>query len=149
MDTTQLPPDFKEFLKLLTDHQIEYLVIGGYAVGCFGYVRATTDIAIWVARSTANAERLVKALREFGFDVPNFDVSLFLTEGRIVRMGVPPIRIEIHTSISGVEFADCYSRRVEGKLDDIATNLLSLSDLKSNKRASNRSKDIADLENLP
>ena len=149
MDTTQLPPDFKEFLKLLSDHQIEYLVIGGYAVGRFGYVRATTGIDTWVARSSTNADRLVKALREFGFDVSNLDVSLFLTEGRIVRMGVPPIRIEIHTSISGVDFSDCFSRRVKGTLDDITTWFLSLGDLKSNKRASNRTKDIVDLENLP
>jgi hypothetical protein len=149
MDTTQLPPDFKDFLKLLTDHQVEYLLIGGYAVAHFGYVRATADIDVWVARSAANAERLVDVLSEFGFDVPNLDVALFVTKDRIVRLGLPPLRIKIHTSISGVDFADCYRRRVESTLDDVAVSILSLDDLKSNKRASNRSKDIADLENLP
>jgi predicted nucleotidyltransferase len=149
MDTTQLPLDFKDFLKLLTDHQVEYLLIGGYAVGHFGYVRATADIDIWVARSDANAERLVDVLKKFGFNVPNLDVALFLAEDRIIRMGVPPLRIEIHTSISGVDFPDCYSRRVESTLDGVAVSILGLEDLKTNKRASHRGKDIADLENLP
>ena len=149
MDTTQLPPDFKDFLRLLTDHQVRYLLIGGYAVGHFGYVRATADIDVWIARDEANAERLVRLLREFGFDVPDLNAELFLTKHRIVRMGVPPIRIEIHTTVSGVEFEDCYSRRVEGMFDGITVAVVSLGDLKSNKRASNRAKDLADLENLP
>lgn len=149
MDTILLPPDFKDFLKLLTDHQVEYLLIGGYAVGHFGYVRATADMDIWIERSEENAERIVRVLREFGFDVADLESGLFLTENRIVRMGVPPIRIEIHTTISGVVFAECYGRRVESTIDGIAVNIVSLEDLKANKHASNRAKDLADLENLP
>jgi hypothetical protein len=149
MDTTRLPPDFKDFLRLLTEHQVDYLLIGGYAVGHFGYVRATADMDVWIARETTNAQRLVSALKAFGFDVPDLDVELFLAENRIVRMGVPPMRIEIHTDISGVEFSDCYARRVDSTIDGTPVTILSLDDLKSNKHASNRAKDIADLDNLP
>ncbi len=67
MDTTRLPPDFKDFLRLLTEHQVEYLLIGGYAVGHFGYVRATADIDVWIRRAETNAERIVQALKAFGF----------------------------------------------------------------------------------
>lgn len=74
---------------------------------------------------------------------------MFLTEERIIRMGVPPLRIEIHTSISGVEFSDCFARRIKSMLDGVSVNLLSLDDLKANKLASGRAKGLADLENLP
>ena len=149
MDTTRLPPDFKDFLRLLTEHQVDYLLIGGYAVGHFGYVRATADMDVWIARETTNAQRLVSALKAFGFDVPDLDVELFLAENRIVRMGVPPLRIEIHTDISGVEFSDCDARRVDSAVDGTPVTILSLDDLKSNKQASNRAKDLADPDNRP
>lgn len=145
----KLPPDFKEFLKLLNDKGVEYLLIGGYAVGYHGYPRATNDINIWIAIDEKNAERVVKALREFGFDLPELTPELFLEKNQIVRMGVPPIRIEINTGISGVEFQECYPERVTDKLDDIWVHIISLHHLKINKQASGRHKDLNDLENLP
>jgi len=145
----KLPPDFKEFLKLLNDKGVEYLLIGGYAVGYHGYPRATNDIDIWIAIDEKNAERVVKALREFGFDLPELTPELFLEKNQIVRMGVPPIRIEINTGISGVEFQECYPERVTDKLDDIWVHIISLHHLKINKQASGRHKDLNDLENLP
>src|SRR5215475_8749269 len=108
MDIT-LPPDFKEFLRLLNTHDVEYLLIGGYAVGYHGYPRATNDLDIWIAVHPDNAERVTRALREFGFDVPGLSSKLFLDDKRIVRMGVPPLRIEVMTSISGVAFEECYA----------------------------------------
>ncbi|MBI4770876.1 MAG: hypothetical protein HY784_10835, partial [Chloroflexi bacterium] len=89
-----LANDFKEFLKLLNAHGVEYLVIGGYAVGHFGYVRYTADIDFWIARTPENAGRIVAVLREFGFDVPGNEPALFLRRDAVVRMGVPPVRIE-------------------------------------------------------
>jgi hypothetical protein len=112
MATIRLPPDFKEFLQLLNAHQVEYLLVGGYAVGYHGYPRATVDMDIWIRRGPANAEKMVGVLREFGFDVPNLSQDLFLREDQIVRMGVPPIRLEIFMSIPGVDFEECYSARV-------------------------------------
>lgn len=149
MATIRLPPDFKEFLSLLNAHQVEYLVVGGYAVGYHGYPRATVDIDIWIGRSHQTAEKMVVVLREFGFDVPNLSPDLFLREDQIIRMGVPPIRLEIFTAIPGVEFESCFRSRTVGEIDGISVSLINLEDLKTNKRASGRNKDLADLDSLP
>ncbi|MCI0552635.1 MAG: hypothetical protein L0287_16920 [Anaerolineae bacterium] len=143
-----LPPDFKEFLKLLKEFEVRYLLIGGYAVGYHGYPRATDDMDIWVAVHPDNAQKLVSALKAFGLDDPDLIPELFLQKPKIIRMGFAPLRLEISTSISGVEFEKCYTERVVDTLDGIEINLIDLENLKKNKRASGRSKDIADLENL-
>lgn len=145
----ELPPDFREFLRSLNVHRVKYLLIGGYAVGYHGYPRATQDLDVWVPPDLKNAERLVAALREFGFDMPELIPALFLEEQRIIRMGVPPLRVGIATGISGVQFEQCYRRRVTSVIDGIRVNLINLSDLKRNKRASGRHKDLDDLEHLP
>ena len=149
MAMIHLPPDFKEFLKLLNERQIEYLLIGGYAVGYYGYPRATADMDIWVAMNQQNAEHITAALKEFGFDVPELSPELFLREGQIVRMGVPPVRLEITTTISGVSFDECYAEKVVDRIDGVETKLIGLRHLKINKKASGRHKDLNDLENLP
>ena len=148
MVTIRLPPDFKEFLRLLEENEVEYLLIGGYAVGFHGYPRATVDMDIWVAITPDNAPRVVTVLKEFGFDVPGLSPELFLAEGQIIRMGVPPVRLEILTSISGVTFAECYAARVIAELDGVRANVISLDHLRKNKAASGRYKDLNDLENL-
>lgn len=149
MATIRLPPDFRDFLRLLNEHQVEYLLIGGYAVGYHGYPRATADMDIWVAMHPQNAARVVAALREFGFDVPELSEELFLRESQIVRMGLPPVRLEICTTISGVNFDECFKGRVVDTIDGVEVNLISLEHLKLNKKASGRHKDLNDLENLP
>lgn len=144
-----LPPDFKEFLKLLNEHEVRYLLIGGYAVGYHGYARATEDMDIWVAVQPENANKIVNVLKDFGFASPDLSAALFLQEGKIIRMGLPPIRLEITTSISGVMFDECYEKRVLDEIDGIDVSLIDLQNLKKNKKASGRAKDLADLENLP
>lgn len=144
-----LARDFKDFLKLLNSNGIEYLVVGGYAVGHYGYLRATGDLDVWVARSEANAQKLVEVLKEFGFDVPELRKELFLEQDRIICMGYPPVRIEVLTTISGVEFAPCFEARVETTIDGVPVNLISVEHLRQNKQASGRHKDLDDLENLP
>ncbi len=148
MVISTLPPDFKDFLRLLNSKQVEYLLVGGYAVGYYGYPRATADIDVWIAVSEQNAGRIVSALREFGFAVPDLKPELFLQKGRVIRMGVPPIRIEVITSASGVDFAECYSRRLVVEMDGIPVSLIELTDLKRNKKAAGRPKDLADLAQL-
>lgn len=145
----ELPPDFKDFLNLLNAKGVAYLLIGGYAVGYHGYPRATHDIDIWVAISPENAQRIVDVIREFGFNTPELSESLFLKDMNIVRMGLPPIRIEVTTGISGVSFDDCYAQRIVDILDGIQVNIISLHHLKINKKASGRFKDLNDLEHLP
>lgn len=144
-----LPPDFKEFLKLLNANQIEYLLVGGYAVSYHGYPRATIDMDLWVAIHQENSQKLVSALKEFGFAPPDLSEALFLKEDQIIRMGIPPFRIELLTSISGVDFETCFAERVVDHLDGVETNIISLEKLKQNKKSSARHKDLADLENLP
>ncbi len=145
----ELPNDFKEFLKLLRAHGVKYLLIGGYAVGVHGYTRSTNDIDFWVAMTPDNANRVVEVLKEFGFDVPELSSDLFLDPDRIVRMGIEPLRIEVTTTISGVTFDECYRGRIETELDHIPVSVINLRDLRLNKQATGRAKDLADLENLP
>ena len=149
MEQIEFPQDFSEFLKLLNAHRVEYLLIGGFAVALHGYPRATADMDVWVARNRLNAERLVSCLREFGFDTPNLTPELFDDPNRIVRMGVAPLRIEILTEIDGVNFKDCSARSINQSVDGELVPVISLEDLKANKRASGRAKDLDDLENLP
>jgi predicted nucleotidyltransferase len=144
----RLPDDFKEFLRLLDSHRVEYLLIGGYAVGHYGYLRATADMDVWVAISPDNARRVVAALEAYGFGPSSVAPELFLVPGNIVRLGVPPLRLEILTTISGVSFGDCYGRRVHDICDGIQVSLIGLGDLKVNKAASGRAKDLDDLEQL-
>lgn len=110
---------------------------------------ATGDIDIWIAINQANAERMIEVLRQFGFDMPDLTPKIFLTPQNIVRMGYPPMRIEVATSISGVDFSECYAERVVDVIDGIKVNIISLERLKQNKQASGRYKDLNDLENLP
>lgn len=149
MDPRSLTRDFSEFLQCLNEHGVEYLVIGGHAVAYHGYPRATGDLDVWIAISRENAQRMVNALRAFGFDLPDLSPDLFLRDQRIIRMGIEPNRIEIQTGISGVEFSQVYPRRVVAELDGVSVNIIPLDDLKTNKKASGRYKDLADLENLP
>jgi len=142
-----LPPDFKEFLRLLKAHGVEYLVIGGYAVGYHGYARATQDLDVWIG--PANPERMVAALRAFGFGVPELSSDLFLRERSVVRMGVAPMRIAVLTTISGLRFEECYPHRITDILDGVEVSLISLPHLKANKRASGRHRDLDDVEHLP
>jgi hypothetical protein len=145
----KLPPDFKEFLRLLNAHKVKYLLIGGYAVGYYGYPRATNDMDIWIATHPDNARRMVTVLRVFGFDLPQLSPEIFLTPENIVRMGLPPIRIEVLTTISGVTFDECYTDRLVDMMDGVEVNLISLHHLKVNKQASGRHKDLDDIEHLP
>ena len=144
----RLPKDFKEFLQLLHLKGIEYLVVGGYAVAFHGYPRATGDMDIWIAISKNNASKIVEALKEFGFNVPELQEELFLEKEKNIRMGNPPLRIEILTSIDGVEFSECYAHKQAAIIDDVEVNFISLGDLKKNKKASGRYRDLGDLEYL-
>ena len=143
-----LANDFKEFLRSLNSNGVEYLLIGGYAVGIHGHIRATNDLDIWVRMSVENARRIEHALRQFGFASPTLTVDLFLNPNNVVRMGVPPIRIEILTSISGIEFESSYAERDMVQIEDLVVPVISLARLRENKAASGRAKDLADLESL-
>ena len=145
-----IPDTFKDFLKLCNRHRVEYLLIGGYAVAFHGYPRTTADMDIFIARNTENAARMNTVLREFGFDVPELSDDLFLKdESTIIRLGLPPLRIEIMMSISGVDFKECYEKKVIFRDGDLTINIIDIASLKKNKKASGRHKDLSDLDYLP
>jgi hypothetical protein len=145
----RLPTDFKEFLQLLHSENVEYLLVGGYAVGYHGHPRATGDIDIWINPTAANAERVASALRQFGFSAATIEARMFEQPHKVFSIGVPPIRIELLTSVSGLQFDETFADRVNTELDGVPVTVISLEKLKANKRASGRLKDLADLESLP
>lgn len=116
-------------------------------MGYYGYPRATADMDIWVTTNTENVEKVLAALAEFGF--AEVEQQFFAKEKQVLRMGVPPLRIELLTGVSGVEFEDCYSQRTVANLGGVEVNLIGLEHLKTNKAASGRYKDLNDLEHLP
>ncbi len=140
-----LPPDFSDFLTLLNRHDVKYLLIGGYAVNDYGYIRTTNDMDIWIAVSPENAQKMVIVLKEFGFDLPELTEELFLSK-KTIQMGVVPIRIDVLGAIDGVEFDECYPARVEDMIDDVPVHLINLEHLKHHKRARGRPKNLADVE---
>ena len=144
-----LPPEFKGLLSALASNQVEYLVVGGYAVIYHGYVRTTGDLDIWVALNAENAARVELAVRSLGFNPPGLKAEWFTNRGSVLRIGQEPLRFDIVNDIDGVSFAECYARRITAHLEDVEVDLISLEDLKTNKRATGRNKDLADLDYLP
>lgn len=144
----QLPDDFKDFLKLLNENRVRYLVVGGYAVNYYGYPRSTGDLDIWIDSTKDNAKLTLKAITEFGFINTGLKAEDFLITNKIFRMGHPPLRIEVLTGVSGIKFGECYDRAIKEVIEGVQVSLISLKDLKTNKAAAGRAKDKEDLENL-
>jgi predicted nucleotidyltransferase len=149
MGMVSLFPDFKEFLKLLNSSKVRYLLIGGYAVNFHGHHRTTGDMDLWIAVDSDNAQRISVALQQFGFASGTVPPEMFLEKGKIFRFGVKPVRIELLTSPSGIDFEPCYARRIETEIDGALVPIVALQDLRQNKRAAGRPKDQDDLLNLP
>ena len=144
-----LSRDFKEFVALLNSHGVEYLVVGGYAVVMHGRPRYTGDLDIWVRSSPDNAARLMRTLNEFGFGELGLKEADFLKREHVVQLGYPPFRIDLLTDIDGVKFDAAWPQKQVVIHDGLNINLIGLSDLKKNKKATGRPRDIDDLENLP
>jgi predicted nucleotidyltransferase len=149
MATTLLPREFREFLESLNSNRVEYLLLGGYSVIFYGYTRSTGDIDFWIGVDRKNAARVSKALVDYGFDAEHVSPSIFLRKKKVFRIGVAPLQIDILTDVSGLDFPKCYPRRKVARIDGIKVDIIALKDLKKNKRASGRHKDLDDLENLP
>lgn len=148
MVTIRLTQDFKEFLLLLNSKQVEYLLIGGYAVATYGYVRPTKDIDVWIAVGDENLHRLVDALIAFGFPPSTVNVEVFRSDKSVFRMGYPPNRLEILTRITGVDFQQCYQRKGTAEIDGLSVPVISLGDLLANKTAAGREQDRVDVAKL-
>ncbi len=149
MAKRQLTPEFREFLGCLNRAGVEYLLVGGYAVNHYGYHRFTEDIDFWIAVSDENFDRLLSAIRDFfGEDLAGLDKK-FLQANESLFLGGVPNKIEVFKQATGLNFSEAYPRRVETAIDGEPVKMISLADLKINKRASGRNKDLADLDNLP
>ncbi len=148
MATIPLPPDFSEFLKLCDRHEVRYVLVGGYAVAYHGHPRTTGDMDVFVERSSDNAARLVAVFHDFGFREPEITAELFLEPGAIIRIGVPPLRLEVFNEISGVTFEECFAQAVETEQGQVRIRVIALHDLLKNKLASGRNKDLADVDEL-
>jgi predicted nucleotidyltransferase len=140
--------DFKEFIESLNDSGVRYLVVGGYAVALHGYPRYTKDIDIWVEMSADNAARIIKALDQFGFGSLGVSEAEFTIPDQMLQLGHPPGRIDLLTTLPGVEFSECYGARKVVEIDGLSVSFIDLENLKKNKKATGRHQDLADLENL-
>ena len=143
-----LNKDFKEFAELLNSTGVEYLIVGGYALAAHGHPRYTGDLDIWIRPNDANIDSLLGALARFGFGSLGLTRNDFLQPGAVVQLGYPPSRIDLLTSIDGVEFDLCRARRVVMMISGVDLPIIGLDEFRANKRASGRAKDLADLESL-
>lgn len=149
MAKRKLTPEFREFLACLNRAEVEYLLVGGFAVNFYGYHRFTEHIDFWIAVSDDNFQRLLAAISEFfDGDLDGLDMS-FLKNNESLYLGRVPDKIEVFQNASGMVFKDAYPRRLESMLEGVPVKVISLADLRANKQASGRHKDLADLENLP
>ncbi|PJA96433.1 MAG: hypothetical protein CO129_06600 [Ignavibacteriales bacterium CG_4_9_14_3_um_filter_34_10] len=143
-----LHQDFKELLELLDKNQVEYLIVGAFALGFYGNPRTTGDIDIWINISKENARQMVKTFEEFGISSLGYSEKDFMDKDVVVQIGVVPVRIDILTGISGVEFNEAYKNREEKTINEVTLKYLSREDFIKNKLASGRKKDLADIETI-
>ncbi len=144
----KLNQDFLEFIGFLEEERVEYLVIGGYAVGLHGFPRYTGDIDFFIEISDDNAAKILRVFEKFGFGDIGITQNDFLKEDHVVEIGREPRKIQVLTGIDGVSFKDCAERKVELLLSDVAVKFIGKEDLMKNKAASGRPKDRIDLEEL-
>jgi hypothetical protein len=144
----KLQADLREFIALLNSHEVEYLVVGGHAVAFHGHPRYTGDIDFLIRTTPGNAARVLRVLQVFGFGALGIVERDLLEPGRVVQLGQPPNRVDLLTSVSGVDFESAWNSRVQTTMDDQPVNVIGWDELLRNKRASGRQKDLADLEQL-
>jgi hypothetical protein len=142
----EVQQDFRDLLELFNKYEVDYIIVGAYALGFHGAPRYTGDLDVFVKPDPINAKSIMHALNEFGFGAVGLTAADFVKEGKVVQLGVPPVRIDIITSITGVQWEQAQSGRVEGWFGDLMVHYIGRDDFIVNKRALGRKKDIADLE---
>ena len=144
----EISKDFREFIELLNAHNVQYLVIGGYAVNFHGYPRYTKDIDFWIWLTPENIDQLLEAIRKFGFGSLGLAKSDFLTPDNVIQLGYEPHRIDLLVDVNGIDFQECFSRKTVGDLEGTKINFLSFNDLIKTKKLAGRLQDLADAEQL-
>ncbi|MGX5819229.1 nucleotidyltransferase [Chitinophaga lutea] len=144
-----LARDFEDFVKLLNEHKVDYMVVGGYSLAFHGKPRHTGDLDIWINISPKNAERMLKVIADFGMASLGFEKDDFMIEGFFNQIGQPPLCIDILNSIDGVEFSEAKKNRQQIMLDNgLELSFIGLQDLLKNKQAAGRNQDIADIKEI-
>lgn len=143
----ELPEDFKELFKSLNANNVRYLMIGGYAVGVYGYPRATNDIDIFLSDDSRNIENFIRALKDFGLAGSDLD-DVFKEKRSLVELGVEPLKVQFMNFADGINFDEAFQARNVIAVEDIFINTISKPDLIKNKLASGRHKDLADVDRL-
>jgi hypothetical protein len=144
----RLDPDFRAFVESFDHNDVRYLIVGGYAVAAHGLPRFTGDLDAWILVDLENATRVVRALEEFGFGGLGLAIADFSVPDSVVQLGYPPHRIDILTSIDGVEFSEAWKRRLVLTADGLDLPFIGREDLLANKRAAGRPQDLADVDRL-
>jgi hypothetical protein len=145
----QLGPDLRAFLACLNAEGVRYLVVGGYAVAAHGHPRYTKDLDVWLDATPGNAQRVLAALDRFGFAGLDLQEADFTSPGSVVQLGYPPQRVDLLTDADGVDFETCHTARWVLELDGLPVPFIDLANLRRNKLASGRPRDLADLDDLP
>lgn len=140
--------DFRELLGLLNENEVEYLIVGGYATAFHGAPRFNGDLEIFVKPEKRNAESLLEVLNDFGFGSLDLQVDDFLQPYAVIQLGVPPVRVDLMTAISGVSWEEAAFRALEGEYGDLTPRFIGKEDLITNKKAVGRAQDLADVEAL-
>lgn len=143
-----LNKDLREFVELFNSNKVEYLVVGAFAVAFHGFPRYTADLDLLVNPTVENADRVLRALSQFGFSSLGIKVQDLTSYGMIVQLGVKPNRIDLLTAISGVTFEDAWMHRRDGELEGVPVQFIGLNDLLRNKEQTGRAKDRGDAEEL-
>jgi hypothetical protein len=142
----EVQQDFRDLLALFNAHKVDYLIVGAHALAYHGAPRYTGDIDIFVRPDPENAKNILSVLEEFGFGSLGLTVEDFTVHGKVVQLGVAPVRVDIVTSLTGISWEEAYVRRVTGTYGDIQVYFIGREQFIQNKRAIGRKKDIADLE---
>lgn len=143
-----LNKDYKDILQIFIDNKIQFLVVGAYALGAYGYPRATGDIDLWVMASPENSAKVYKALVQFGAPMEQINEKTFSEQGIIFQIGIAPRRIDVITKINGVDFQQAWTARQEIIIDSLKVPFISKQDLIKNKESTGREKDRLDAEQL-
>jgi hypothetical protein len=141
-------PDFKELLLALNEHGVEYLIVGAHALAAHGHVRATKDLDLWMRAEESNAQKVLQALSDFGAPLNDLTADDLSRKETIFQIGVPPLRIDIITSIDGVEFADAWPARLQTTFGGVPAFVISRHHLITNKQTTARLQDLADVQQL-
>jgi hypothetical protein len=144
--TIDLASDFRDLLQSFVDREVRFLVVGGYALAVHGRPRATGDLDVWIDATPENAQRAYAALGAFGAPLHDLRQEDLERPGTVFQIGVPPLRIDVLTSATGIDFATAWSSRVEAEFEGVRFPVIGLRDLLANKRALGRMQDLADLE---